>query len=92
MKPLLIILIFCPVLLLAQDQLAVEENVMPTLKKYTERHRKLMEAHEGIAAAQMNDSISSYMVDKTISGGYLKDRNGKVWNFGVLNEPYVLSR
>lgn len=63
---------------------------MPQLRYFTEEGNRLSEAGDMSAFAAYRDSIRKYMVGKAVNAAYLEDRNGKVWNLGVLNEPYVL--
>lgn len=81
--------------LFAQDLLAIEEDVMPEIRRLndaftatirdTSTHRK-----NDWTASNKLDSMRQYLVGKTVSGGYLTDQNGRVWNFGVLDQPYIL--
>lgn len=81
--------------LFAQDLLAIEEDVMPEIRRLNDvfmsavRDTSTHNRNDWTASNAL-DSMQQYLVGKTVSGGYLTDRDGRVWNFGVLNQPYIL--
>ncbi|TXF86698.1 hypothetical protein FUA23_19145 [Neolewinella aurantiaca] len=74
---------------LTQD-LRIEEDVLPELRRLLDLANAASNAELGEKTLRYHDSIRYTLIDKTVSGGYLKDQNGKVWNMGVLGMPYVL--
>lgn len=70
--------------------LSVEEEVMPKLRYYTEKANDQMVQGNGQMAYQYRDSIRIFMVGKSLTAAYLEDREGQVWNLGVMDQPYIM--
>lgn len=84
---LLYLLISAP--LFAQD-LRVVEDVKPTLNYFEDKVDDAVARGKGVGITTYIDSIPAYLSGKTVSGGKLKDRHGRIWDMGNLKLPYLL--
>ena len=72
------------------QQLRIEQNVRPSLDSIRHLINAAMERDDQSALRTLNQALLDTVIGKTMSGGYITDVAGRVYNMGVLDMPYVL--
>lgn len=73
------------------DPIRTVENITPKTNAYGQKANELMEAGENAAATDYRrDSLLLTLLGQELTPSYLVDRNGGVWNLGVMDQPFVI--
>lgn len=87
---LMIILLFSCWTSCFGQELTIEGDIVAEINGLRQRTEAAIENDDWELVTELNDAAEVLVLRQTLSASYLEDKEGEVWNLGVLDMPFII--